>query len=649
MGFLGICFLVLLMLKIAAAQPFTDPIEVDALNKIIDHWNLRSKLNLTTDPCNRNAPWAPEQANPRVACDCSATICHITHLKIYALDVSGEIPKELFVLRELMDLNLGQNVINGTIPAEIRQLPKMQYLSLGINNLTGSVPPELGSLTNLISLSFGSNNFNGPLPPQLGNLVSLQQLYIDGSGVNGPIPRELSNLKSLEILWASDNRFTGKLPEFFVNFMNFQVLRLEGTLLEGPIPSNYGALNKLQDLRIGDLHTEDSSLDFVENLTSLSILSLRNCRIIGQLPEKLSSFGNLEILDLSFNKLTGQIPRSFEDFASLRFLYLGSNNLSGKLPPNIMRSNLTALDVSFNSLSGDLTPKGSGLSMNVFGTAISDRTSDGSKASSTLSCLQGNTRCLDIASSSSFSINSGGTETESADGTKYDNDSETLSAASFYMNPSNRWAVSSSGIFISNPHGQNYIAETGSQITSTLDSELYKTARMSPNSLRYYGFGLSDGKYKVELHFAEIQMDDSHSWKGLGRRLFDVYIQGEKVLEDLNIQKEAGGSKRALVKTFEANVTNRVMEIHFLWAGKGTCCIPFQSTYGPLVSAIHVTQVEKYGGSSKNKKKRVGIIFGIVAGSAAGVLIVSSVFYLCWANRKGPIHMKVATDSPTKG
>lgn len=59
--------------------------------------------------------------------------------------------------------------------------------------------------------------------------------------------------------------------------------------------------------------------------------------------------------------------------------------------------------------------------------------------------------------------------------------------------------------------------------------------------------------------------------------------------------------------------------------------------------------VEKYGGSSKNKKKRVGIIFGIVAGSAAGVLIVSSVFYLCWANRKGPIHMKVATDSPTKG
>uniref|UniRef100_A0A6N2L049 Leucine-rich repeat-containing N-terminal plant-type domain-containing protein n=1 Tax=Salix viminalis TaxID=40686 RepID=A0A6N2L049_SALVM len=48
--------------------------------------------------------------------------------KIYALDISGEIPSELFVLKELMDLNLGQNVLNGSIPAEIEQLSNMQYL-----------------------------------------------------------------------------------------------------------------------------------------------------------------------------------------------------------------------------------------------------------------------------------------------------------------------------------------------------------------------------------------------------------------------------------------------------------------------------------------------------------------------------------------
>lgn len=53
---------------------------VAALNKIIDFWNLRSKLNPTIDPCAQNASWTSENANPRVACDCSGNICHITHL-----------------------------------------------------------------------------------------------------------------------------------------------------------------------------------------------------------------------------------------------------------------------------------------------------------------------------------------------------------------------------------------------------------------------------------------------------------------------------------------------------------------------------------------------------------------------------------------
>lgn len=95
-----------------------------------------------------------------------------------------------------------------------------------------------------------------------------------------------------------------------------------------------------------------------------------------------------------------------------------------------------------------------------------------------------------------------------------------------YTSSNDQWVVSNTGFFISNPSGPQYIAKTDSQITETLDSELYKTARISPSSLRYYGLGLKNGKYIVELHFAEITMDDdTQSWKGLGRRLFDIYIQ----------------------------------------------------------------------------------------------------------------------------
>ncbi|KAK4415380.1 putative LRR receptor-like serine/threonine-protein kinase [Sesamum alatum] len=642
MGLLSFSLLVFWMLETVAAQPKTEPREVDAINKIIDHWNVRSKLNISVDdPCTPNATWAPQTANPRIACHCSDTVCHITHLKIYALDISGEIPQELFLLTELTDLNLNQNVLNGSIPPAIGQLSKMEYLAVGINNFTGPVPAELGNLTKLLSLSIGSNNLQGTLPAQLGKLTSLQQLYIDSSGVSGPIPQELSNLKSLQILWASDNRFTGKIPEFLGTFTNLKVLRLEGTNLNGPIPSSFAALTKLEDLRISDLGPSDSSLDFLQNLLSLSILSLRNCGIRGQIPDRLSTLPNLKILDLSFNKLTGRIPASLKNSPSLQYLYLGSNNLDGDLPSDVITSSLVALDVSFNPLTGNVPLDRKHISINVVGTSINDVNLNNEKASGMLHCLQGNTECRTKDPSTSFSINSGGTEQASADGIRFDDDSEQLGAASLYTSTNNRWAVSSTGVFISNPNGPQYTAQTDSQITSTLSSELYKTARISPSSLRYYGLGLENGVYRVKLHFAEIQMmDDPTSWKALGRRLFDVYIQGEKVVQDFDIVKEAGGSKRALMKTFEANVTNTVMDIHLLWAGKGTCCIPFQSTYGPLVSAIHVSQVSEYKDSSKSNQKRVGKILGISMGCAAGVVIICSVLYL-WRAKKEAAHMRI--------
>lgn len=649
MGILSLSYFVICLLEIVAAQQSTHPNEVAALKKLIDYWNLSTKLNLTIDPCNPNATWAPENANPRISCDCgSATSCHIKHLKIYALDISGEIPKELFELKELMDLNLGQNILSGPIPPEIGQLSQMQYLSFGINNLTGTVPPELGNLTKLVSLSFSSNNFHGSLPTELGKLTALEQLYIDSSGVSGPIPQQVSNLKLLHTLWASDNLFTGKLPDFFGTLTNLKNLRLQGNNLEGPIPRSYGDLTKLEDLRIGDLSKGDSSLDFLGNFTSLSILLLRNCGLVGQLSKQLSSFSNLKILDLSFNKLTGQVPESFQDFPSLQYLFLGNNNLNGELPANVISPKLVALDVSFNSITGNLPLNFGkvGLTMNVVGTSINaNRLHDG-KASRMLQCLGDTTKCTNKASSTSFSIKCGGREQVSADGIKFNDDSETLGAASLYTSSNGQWAVSSTGNFISNPNGAaQYI------ITSSTDTQndLYKTARISPSSLRYYGFGLRNGRYKIELHFAEIQMEDTRSWKGLGRRVFDIFIQGEIVGQDFNIRNEAGGSKKALVKTFEANVTNTIIDIHFFWAGKGTCCIPFQSTYGPLVSAIHVSQVSD-GLNSSKKRRRIGKIVGIAFGCVAGLLIISSIFYLWWIKEEAPGHQRrIYTDLPNKG
>ncbi|KAH0989564.1 hypothetical protein GBA52_001047 [Prunus armeniaca] len=329
-----------------------------ALDKIIDHWDLGNQLSsFTIDPCTPNATWASSTANPRVICDCAGSTCHITHLSIYALDILGEIPRELFELKELIDLNLGQNVLSGPIPAEIGQLSKLQYLSLGINNLTGPVPQRLGTYP---------------------------------------------------------------------------------------------------------------------------------------------------------------------------------------------------------------------------------------------SCFP-----------SSFSIKCGGTsQTHLHPALNMISDSETLGAASFYK--SSRWAVSSTENFVFNSNGPRYIASTDSQITETLESELYKTARLSPSSLRV-------------------------------RRVLKTSTsrrkQGVKEGTDKNIQN----------KRFQHNHEH---PLHVGWQ-RALAAFHCKGTYGPSVSAINVRQVPG-AGNSANRGEEVGRIVGISLGCAAAVVIVSSVFYLWWIKDDAPGHMRVHTDIPKK-
>lgn len=67
------------------------------------------------------------------------------------------------------------------------------------------------------------------------------------------------------------------------------------------------------------------------------------------------------------------------------------------------------------------------------------------------------------------------------------------------------------------------------------------------------------------------------------------FFQGNLEVQDFDIRSEAGESFRAVVKDFTARVTENYLEIHLFWAGRGTCCVPAQGTYGPSISAISVT------------------------------------------------------------
>lgn len=159
----------------------------------------------------------------------------------------------------------------------------------------------------------------------------------------------------------------------------------------------------------------------------------------------------------------------------------------------------------------------------------------------------------------------------------------------------------------------NYIASNISELFMP-NSELYTRARLSALSLTYYGLCMMEGSYMVKLHFAETVFTHDNTFRSLGKRLFNVFIQEELVLEDFNIEDAAGESGEPIIKTFNASVTDHTLKIQFYWAGRGTTGIPSRGVYGPLISAISVTpnftpppDVE----SSSDKRMHIIISLGV--------------------------------------
>ncbi|KAJ8751921.1 hypothetical protein K2173_000667 [Erythroxylum novogranatense] len=628
----------------------TDPNEARVLNSIFQKWGIsaaqtQTQWNVSGELCSGAALGdspAIDDYNPFIKCDCSflsRTLCHITALRVYAMDVSGNIPDELWTLSYLTNLNLAQNYLTGSLSTNIRNLTRMQYLSLGINSLSGELPTELGLLTDLRSLRFGSNNFSGPLPSELGNLTKLREIHFDSSGVSGEIPSTFAKLREMVTVWASDNQLTGKIPPFIGYWSKLQTLRFEGNSFEGPIPSEFANLTSLKELRVSDLSNGSSSLEFIRNLKSLTILVLRNDNISASIPSSIGEYKNLTHLDLSFNNINGGIPDSLFNLTSLLYLFLGNNRLNGTLPLWKFAAELINIDVSYNNLVGTFPSWiiQTNLTINLVANNFLIDPSNSRTLPSGLNCLQRNFPCnRDSPRYSKFAIKCGGPQITSSTGTVYEMDNETLGAATYHVTDTHRWAVSNVGYFTGTNNSQ-YKISSSSQLTS-LDSELFQTARVSASSLRYYGLGLENGNYSVTLQFAETAIPDDNTWKSLGKRVFDVYVQGNRVLQDFDIRKTAGGLNRPVQKEFTAQVVENYLEIHLFWAGKGTCCIPDQGTYGPLISAISATldfEPTVSNTPPSSKKDRTGLIVGIVVGiGAASFLLTFVVFFVIRRKRR---------------
>jgi regulation of enolase protein 1 (concanavalin A-like superfamily) len=144
----------------------------------------------------------------------------------------------------------------------------------------------------------------------------------------------------------------------------------------------------------------------------------------------------------------------------------------------------------------------------------------------------------------------------------------TLRPSPMPLIPSDHWRIRTgweefkdkNGLYWSSDIGYSdgEVARGWVSIAGTDIQDLYQFERNGKDFS--YSLPVLPGKYQVHLRFAETFL------KNVGERVFDVLINGKKVLVDFDILKEAGASNKALDKIFKdiSPDTDGMIHLHFV-------------------------------------------------------------------------------------
>lgn len=263
----------------------------------------------------------------------------VVAIHLMGMNLNGTLPAEIGNLTELRIIRLGFNdKLTGEIPAELFTLKNLEVVDLSYTGITGGLSAEVGNLTKLDSLNLHNGyqcptgRMTGEIPATLGNLKVLRYLDLDNNDFSGEIPAEIGDITSLEKLGLWMNKLTGEIPVEICNLQNLRYLFMAGNQLSGNIPSEFGKMKNLKELY------------------------LDNNQLTGSIPSEMGSMTMLRDLDLGHNKLTGTIPAEIVNLKNLGIFRANDNALEGEIPAGLCNENPTLVSVCLqnNNLTGEI-------------------------------------------------------------------------------------------------------------------------------------------------------------------------------------------------------------------------------------------------------------------------------------------------------
>jgi len=314
------------------------------------------------------------------------TYRRLGQLKILHLNsnkLTGTLPTDFLATtargNEVIDIQLGDNLITGTVPASWGNRFNDLRLDLTGNRVTG-IADELCGLENWMDGAVGDYRCDAILCP-IGTYNEFGRQTAAGSSCRTCIENRVmgatscagevldQNLTEIDILselfyntggnswkdkegWMSTTDYCNWSGILCNSDGSIIEIDLNGNRLTGTPPKSIFKLSSLTslDLRLNQIDFIFEGIGDAANLASLflSDTDLNSIKGIG-------AAKNLEILHLTDNDLTGTIPDDLFQLPKLKQVFLNYNRLSGRIPQDVAKwSNLEELYLLHNRLTGQI-------------------------------------------------------------------------------------------------------------------------------------------------------------------------------------------------------------------------------------------------------------------------------------------------------